>query len=28
MYPAKFAVCTDQGPQTLNTEPLFQGSPD
>ena len=28
MYPAKFAVCTEQGPQTLNTEPLFQGSPD
>src|SRR6516162_1966542 len=28
MYPAKFSVCTEQGPQTLNTEPLFQGSPD
>ena len=28
MYPAKFAVCTEQGAQTLNTEPLFQGSPD
>src|SRR5215831_8809832 len=28
MYPAKFAVCTEQGPQTVNTEPLFQGSPD
>jgi N4-(beta-N-acetylglucosaminyl)-L-asparaginase len=28
MYPAKFAVCTEQGPQTLNTEPLFQGSPE
>src|SRR5580765_7803331 len=28
MHPAKFAVCTEQGPQTLNTEPLFTGSPD
>jgi N4-(beta-N-acetylglucosaminyl)-L-asparaginase len=28
MYAAKYAVCTEQGPQTLNTEPLFQGSPD
>jgi N4-(beta-N-acetylglucosaminyl)-L-asparaginase len=28
MYPAKFAVCTEQGPQTLNTEPLYQGSPE
>ena len=28
MHPAKFSVCTEQGPQTLNTEPLFQGSPD
>jgi N4-(beta-N-acetylglucosaminyl)-L-asparaginase len=28
MYPAKFAVCTDQGPQTLDTEPLFHGSPE
>ena len=28
MYPAKFAVCTEQGPQTLNTEPLFQGTPE
>jgi len=28
MYPARFAVCSEQGAQTLNTEPLFQGSPD
>jgi N4-(beta-N-acetylglucosaminyl)-L-asparaginase len=28
MYPAKYAVCTDQGPQTLNTEPLYLGSPE
>ena len=28
MYPAKFAVCTEQGPQTLNTDSLFQGSPE
>ncbi len=28
MYAAKYAVCTEQGPQTLNTEPLFQGSPE
>jgi N4-(beta-N-acetylglucosaminyl)-L-asparaginase len=28
MYPAKFAVCTEQGPQTLNTDALFQGSPE
>jgi N4-(beta-N-acetylglucosaminyl)-L-asparaginase len=28
MYPARYAVCTEQGPQTLNTEPLFQGPPE
>ena len=28
MYPAKYAVCTEQGPQTLDTEPLYLGSPD
>jgi N4-(beta-N-acetylglucosaminyl)-L-asparaginase len=27
MYPAKFAVCTENGAQTLDTEPLYQGSP-
>jgi N4-(beta-N-acetylglucosaminyl)-L-asparaginase len=27
MYPAKFAVCTEAGPQTLNTEPLLSGKP-
>ena len=27
MYPAKYAVCTDNGPQTLDTESLYQGSP-
>ena len=25
---SKFAVCTENGPQTLDTEPLFQGSPE
>jgi N4-(beta-N-acetylglucosaminyl)-L-asparaginase len=27
MYPAKYAVCTENGAQTLDTEPLYQGSP-
>jgi N4-(beta-N-acetylglucosaminyl)-L-asparaginase len=27
MYPAQFAVCTEKGPQTLPTEPLFEGRP-
>jgi N4-(beta-N-acetylglucosaminyl)-L-asparaginase len=27
MYPSKFAVCTEQGPQTLDTEALFTGRP-
>ena len=27
MYAAKYAVCTEKGPQTLDTEPLFQGRP-
>src|SRR5438477_9973586 len=27
MYPAKFAVCTENGAQTLDTEPLLQGKP-
>jgi N4-(beta-N-acetylglucosaminyl)-L-asparaginase len=27
MYPSKYAVCTDNGPQTLETEPLLQGKP-
>jgi N4-(beta-N-acetylglucosaminyl)-L-asparaginase len=27
MYPAKYAVCTDSGPRTLDTESLYQGSP-
>jgi len=26
MYPAKYAACTDSGPQTLDTESLYQGS--
>ena len=26
MYAAKYAVCTEQGPQTLDTEPLYPGS--
>ena len=25
MYASKFAVCTDNGPQTLDTEPLLAG---
>jgi N4-(beta-N-acetylglucosaminyl)-L-asparaginase len=28
MYPSKFAVCTESGPQTLDTEPLLQGKPE
>jgi len=28
MYPAKFAVCTENGAQTLDTEPLLQGKPE
>ena len=27
MYASKYAVCTENGPQTLDTEPLFQGRP-
>ena len=27
MYPAKYAVCTENGPQTLPTEALFEGKP-
>lgn len=27
MYPSKFALCTENGPQTLDTEPLFTGDP-
>jgi N4-(beta-N-acetylglucosaminyl)-L-asparaginase len=27
MYPATYAVCTESGPQTLDTESLYQGSP-
>jgi N4-(beta-N-acetylglucosaminyl)-L-asparaginase len=27
MYAAKYAVCTEKGAQTLDVEPLFQGSP-
>jgi N4-(beta-N-acetylglucosaminyl)-L-asparaginase len=27
MYPAKYAVCTDKGPETLDTEPLLPGKP-
>src|SRR6266851_241248 len=27
MYPAHYAVCTENGPQTLDTEPLLQGKP-
>jgi N4-(beta-N-acetylglucosaminyl)-L-asparaginase len=28
MYPSKYAVCTENGPQTLDTEPLLQGKPE
>ncbi len=27
MYASNYAVCTEKGPQTLATEPLFQGKP-
>jgi N4-(beta-N-acetylglucosaminyl)-L-asparaginase len=27
MYASKYAVCTEHGPQTLDTEPLFAGTP-
>jgi N4-(beta-N-acetylglucosaminyl)-L-asparaginase len=27
MYPVKYAVCTENGPQTLPTEALFEGEP-
>ena len=27
MYAAKYAVCTENGAQTLDTEPLYAGSP-
>jgi N4-(beta-N-acetylglucosaminyl)-L-asparaginase len=27
MYAATYAVCTENGPQTLNTEPLLEGKP-
>jgi N4-(beta-N-acetylglucosaminyl)-L-asparaginase len=27
MYPGKYAVCTESGPQTLDTEALYQGKP-
>ena len=27
MYASKYAVCTEKGPQTLDTEPLLQGQP-
>src|SRR5207245_2831628 len=27
MYASKYAVCTENGPQTLDTEPLYQGKP-
>jgi N4-(beta-N-acetylglucosaminyl)-L-asparaginase len=27
MYSASYSVCTDNGPQTLKTEPLFEGRP-
>ena len=28
MYPSKYAVCTEQGPQTLDTESLLKGKPE
>ena len=28
MYAAKYAVCTENGPQTLDTEPLLKGKPE
>ncbi len=27
LYESKYAVCTENGPQTLDTEPLFKGKP-
>jgi N4-(beta-N-acetylglucosaminyl)-L-asparaginase len=27
MYPSLFAVCTEKGPETLATEPLYEGKP-
>jgi hypothetical protein len=27
MYASKFSLCTENGPQTLNTEPLLPGKP-
>jgi N4-(beta-N-acetylglucosaminyl)-L-asparaginase len=27
MYPGKYAVCTERGPETLDTEPLLNGKP-
>jgi N4-(beta-N-acetylglucosaminyl)-L-asparaginase len=27
MYPARYAVCTEKGPETLDTEPLLAGKP-
>jgi N4-(beta-N-acetylglucosaminyl)-L-asparaginase len=27
LYQNKYAVCTEKGPETLNTEPLFEGRP-
>jgi N4-(beta-N-acetylglucosaminyl)-L-asparaginase len=27
MYPSKFAVCTENGPQTIPTEAMFEGEP-
>jgi len=27
MYPSKYAICDENGPQTLDTEPLLQGKP-
>ena len=28
MYASTFAVCTENGPQTLPTEPLIPGKPE
>ena len=27
LYPSKFAVCTENGPETRDTEPLLTGNP-
>jgi hypothetical protein len=27
MYPSTYAVCSENGAQTVDTEPLFQGKP-